>query len=162
MAKVVMTCGKICSGKSTYAAKLCSELNGVILSIDELTLALFNNEAGDKLDMYVERARSYLYKQSVRLIRAGVNVVLDWGFWTEAEREYAKRFYDSEGIEHELHYLSIDDELWKKRINGRNALVSEGKTDAYYVDEGLMEKFASIFQEPEDREINKIISQIGV
>ena len=140
MAKVVMTCGKICSGKSTYAAKLCSELNGVILSIDELTLALFNNEAGDKLDMYVERARSYLYKQSVRLIRAGVN----------------------EGIEHDLHYLSIDDELWKKRINGRNALVSEGKTDAYYVDEGLMEKFASIFQEPEDREINKIISQIGV
>lgn len=162
MAKVVMTCGKICSGKSTYAAKLCSELNGVILSIDELTLALFNNEAGDKFDMYVERARSYLYKQSVRLIRAGVNVVLDWGFWTKAEREYAKRFYDSEGIEHELHYLSIDDELWKKRINGRNVLVSEGKTDAYYVDEELMEKFASIFQEPEDREINKIISQIGV
>ena len=40
MPKVIMTCGKICSGKSTYAQKLRLEYSAVILSVDEITLAL--------------------------------------------------------------------------------------------------------------------------
>ncbi|MBQ9808153.1 MAG: ATP-binding protein [Ruminococcus sp.] len=158
MAKVIMTCGKICSGKSTYAAKLCSELNAVILSVDELTLALFRNETGEMHDVYVERAEKYFFEKSVQIVRAGMNVILDWGLWTKAERKYAKEFYDSQNIECELHYLRISDELWKKRISERNSLVKAGKVSAYYVDEGLAMKFASIFEEPEDHEINKIIS----
>ena len=41
MAKVIMTCGRICCGKTTYAQKLREERNAVILSIDEITLTLF-------------------------------------------------------------------------------------------------------------------------
>jgi len=162
VAKVIMTCGRICSGKSTYAEKLRNELNAVILSVDELTLALFNNETGEMHDVYVERAEKYLYEKSVQIVQAGVNVILDWGFWTKNEREYAKGFYGSRHIECEIHYINIDDLLWKKRIEGRNELVKAGKVSAYYVDEGLARKFASIFEEPEEYEINKIISQIGV
>ena len=51
MPKVIMTCGKICSGKSTYAQKLRLEYSAVILSVDEITLALFGNEAGRKLPL---------------------------------------------------------------------------------------------------------------
>lgn len=40
MAQVIMTCGKICSGKSTYAQKLSKKYNAVILSVDEITLSL--------------------------------------------------------------------------------------------------------------------------
>ena len=29
MAKVIMLCGKICSGKSTYAERLKKEMNGI-------------------------------------------------------------------------------------------------------------------------------------
>ena len=162
MAKVIMTCGRICSGKSTYAEKLRSELNAVILSVDELTLALFNNETGEKHDIYVERAERYLFEKSVQLVQAGIDVILDWGFWTKAEREYAKEFYGSRNIEYEFHYIIIDDVLWKERIASRNELIKAGKVSAYYVDEGLAMKFASIFEEPEEYEINKIISQIGV
>ena len=41
MAEVIMTCGRICSGKSTYAQKLRTERNAVILSVDEITLRFF-------------------------------------------------------------------------------------------------------------------------
>ena len=41
MAEVIMMCGRICSGKSTYAKRLSREKNAVILSVDEITLALF-------------------------------------------------------------------------------------------------------------------------
>lgn len=80
MPKVIMTCGRICSGKSTYAQKLRLEYSAVILSVDEITLALFGNEAGEKLDDYVCRAEKYLYDKSLEIIETGTNVILDWGF----------------------------------------------------------------------------------
>ena len=39
MSKVILTCGKICCGKTTYAQKLCKENNAILLSVDEITLA---------------------------------------------------------------------------------------------------------------------------
>ena len=41
MAKVILICGKICSGKSTYAQQLRRENRAVVLSIDEVMLAFF-------------------------------------------------------------------------------------------------------------------------
>ena len=154
MAKVVMTCGRICSGKSTYAHRIADELSAVILSVDEITLALFPEGAGEMLDTYVERAEEYLYGKSVDIVGAGINVVLDWGFWTKEEREFARKYYGQHGISCELHYLDVPDELWRQRIAERNRLVSEGKVSAYYVDKGLEEKFAAIFQVPDDNEID--------
>ena len=157
MAEVIMTCGKLCSGKSTYARKLAEECGAVILSVDEITLTVFRNEAGDMLDEYVRRIQDYLYGKSLEIAAAGTDVILDWGFWTSAEREYARRFYSQNKVSCELHYLDISDELWKQRIAARNQLVSEGKVSAYYVDKGLEEKFAGIFQIPDESEIDKRI-----
>lgn len=157
MAKVVMTCGKLCSGKSTYARRLAKELDAVILSVDEITLAVFRNEAGDMLDEYVRRIQEYLYGKSLEIAAAGTDVVLDWGFWTSSEREYARSFYRQHGVECELHYLDITDELWKQRIAERNESVRAGDVSAYYVDKGLKEKFAGIFQPPDESEIDKRI-----
>ena len=154
MAEVIMTCGKICSGKSTYARKLAAELNAVILSVDEIMLELFPEGVGEMHDTYVERAEMYLYRKSLEMIRTGTNVILDWGFWTRAEREFAREFYSSHNIATEIHYLDIGDELWRMRINKRNELVRAGAVSAYYVDEGLAEKFSAIFEKPEADEIN--------
>lgn len=157
MAEVIMTCGRICSGKSTYACKLSAEMGAVILSVDEITLALFPEGAGEMFDTYVERAQDYLYRKSLEIVRTGTDAVLDWGFWTRKEREYAREFYGRNGIRCELHYLDISDELWRERISGRNELVRAGKTSAYYVDDGLAAKFAAIFEEPAENEIDKTI-----
>lgn len=47
MAKVIMVCGKICSGKSTYAECLRKKNNAVLLSIDEIMLAMFGQHVGE-------------------------------------------------------------------------------------------------------------------
>ena len=157
MAEVIMTCGRICSGKSTYAQKLRTERNAVILSVDEITLALFPDGAGEMLDTYVERVEELLYRKALEIIEAGTDVILDWGFWTRAERIYARRFFGEKGIHCELHYLKVSDELWRERIKKRNSLIAEGKLSAYYVDAGLAEKAADIFEEPDENEIDQII-----
>ena len=154
MAKVYLICGKICCGKTTYAQKLCNENNAVLLSVDEITLALFGQHCGDKHDEYVERTEKYLLNKSLELIENNINVVLDWGFWTKAERKAVKEFYKSRNIECEFHYIDISDEVWKSRLRKRNNDVRANETSAYYVDDNLATKFASIFEVPSEDEID--------
>ena len=154
MAKVYMTCGKICSGKSTYADGLRRRFKGVVLSVDEITLALFPEGVGEMHDTYVERAESYLFAKSLELIEVGIDVILDWGFWTKVNRDKAKEFYKVRGIDTEMHYIDVCDETWKQRLAYRNAKVEAGETEAYYVDENLATKFAAIFETPDKDEIN--------
>lgn len=154
MPKVFLTCGKICSGKSTYADKLRTENKAVLLSVDEITLAMFGRDAGENHDTYVERAENYLYEKSIEIIKTGISVVLDWGFWTKSERDFAKEFYRSHGVEYEFHYIDISDDTWRANINKRNRSVLAGETDAYYVDDGLAKKFESIFEIPDKSEID--------
>lgn len=154
MAKVIMTCGKICSGKSTYAKSLLLENQAVVLSVDEIMLALFGQQVGDMHDEYVARTEKYLFDKSADVIENGISVILDWGFWTRAERAFARKFYGSRNIKCEFHYIDIKDELWMRRIENRNRLISEGKLDAYYVDEKLAQKFGAIFEPPSDDEID--------
>ena len=96
MAKVILICGKICSGKSTYAEQMRVQNHAALLSVDEITLALFGQHCGDKHDDYVERTQNYLFDKSLELIEAGINVVLDWGFWMKEERDYAREFYNGQ------------------------------------------------------------------
>ncbi len=46
MAKVYMMCAPVCCGKTTEAAKLRAEKKAVVLSVDDITLALFGQNAG--------------------------------------------------------------------------------------------------------------------
>lgn len=154
MAKVYLICGKICSGKSTYAEQLRVQHNAVLLSTDEITLALFGQHCGDKHDDYVERTQNYLFNKSLELIEVEINVILDWGFWMKEERDYAREFYNSRNIECEFHYVDISDESWMARLKKRNCEVLAEKTSAYYVDDNLAEKFASIFEVPSEDEID--------
>ena len=154
MPKVIMMCGKICSGKSTYAEKLRKENKAVILSIDEIILALFGQDAGEKHNDYVAKTREYLYQKSLEIIESGIDVVLDWGFWTKEERACARSLYGSNGISNELHYIDIDDCEWHRRIEKRNQDTLAHKRDAYYIDDGLMAKFETIFEKPDPTEID--------
>lgn len=158
MAKVIMICGRICCGKSTYAQSMRAKSGAAVLSVDEIMLAVFGQYVGEKHDEYVERTEKYLFGKSAELIESGINVILDWGFWTKEERRYAREFYRARNIGCELHYIDISGGLWKQRLAKRNAQVEAGKADAYYVDENLAEKFASVFEVPDSEEIDITIN----
>lgn len=154
MAKVIMTCGKICSGKSTYAEKLRKEYGAVVLSIDELMTAVLGRELGDMHDEYVRRCEQYLYKKAVEIALSGTNVILDWGFWKKAQREYAREYFRQQGTDCEFHYIAVSDDEWKKRIASRNAEAVSGRSDVYFIDDGLLSKFLTLFEEPDRQEMD--------
>lgn len=109
-----MTCGNLCSGKSTYAEKLGKELRAVVLSIDELMTTVLGRELGDMHDEYFRR----------------------------------------QGIDCEFHYIAVSNEEWERRIAARNAEVLNGRSDVYHIDSGLLEKFRTMFEEPDRQEMD--------
>ncbi|MDQ2087966.1 ATP-binding protein [Herbivorax sp. ANBcel31] len=166
MSKVILICGKICSGKSYYANKIKEKENAVILSTDEVTYDLTDNEQGESYEKFANRVNAYLMKKAVELTKIGCNVIFDWGFWTKSNRQETTDYYKSKNINIEWHYIDIDDETWYKNIEYRNKKVlnGEGGSD-FYVDEGLLNKVLSTFETPNrnemdiwyrpDREINE-------
>lgn len=154
MAKVFLVCGKLCSGKSVHAETLRKEHKAVILSVDEITLALFGQDAGEKHDEYAKRVKKYLFEKSLNIIEIGVDVILDWGFGTKKEREFAREFYCSRNISLKFHYIDIDDKEWERRIQERNRNVLADRVNAYYVVDELRTKLNSTFEKPNRNEMD--------
>ena len=157
MARIIITCGKLCSGKTTYSKRLAKEIGAVRLSVDEITLLLLGPFAGDILDEYFQKLEKYLMEKSLEAAEAGVSSVIDLGLWTKAEREKVRKFYRERGAECEIHYLKVPDGVWRERIEKRNREIEAGLTEAYPVDENLLKKFESFFEEPSPDEVDAII-----
>lgn len=149
MSKIIAICGKICCGKSYYAKQIKEQENAVILSTDEATYDLIGNEQGELYNAFAERVNKYLIKKAAEIVKADCNVVLDWGFWTKAERRETTKYFNQFGIDVEWHYVDIEQSRWKQLIEERNNKIKNGNGGSdFYVDEGLMEKLLSKFEEP--------------
>lgn len=155
MAKVIITCGKLCCGKTTYAKKICEEMPAVLLSVDEMMLGIFGNDVGEEHEKYTELIKAYLTKKAVQIVRNGINVIMDWGLWTKKERNEIRSYFKKHNTEIKVHYLEIEDTEWQKRIRKRNReIMKNDGTEAYFVDDGLLEKCKILFENLEIDEID--------
>ena len=155
MGKVILTCGKICSGKSYYSKQLKEELNAVIISPDEATYVLLNNEQGEFYDIFSKRLSKYLTKKVGEIAKTGANVIYERGLWSKIERQEVRDYYKNLGIDCEIHYVCVNDETWKQNIFERNKRVQDGEGGSdFYLDEGLMKKLESLWEEPTEEEFD--------
>lgn len=155
MGKVYLICGKICSGKTYYAKALKDKYNAVILSTDEVTYDLINNEQGEFYNVFAQRVNNYLKKKAAEICKAGANVILDWGFWTKENRIDISEYLKSCDVSYEWHYIDADDDTWNRNIEERNKRIEEGNGGSdFYVDEGLLNKLLSMFEVPDKSEID--------
>ncbi|MBO6140261.1 MAG: ATP-binding protein [Ruminococcus sp.] len=146
MPKVIMTIGRICSGKSSYAKAMAKRINAVIFSVDEITLKLLGQSGSGRLDEYVKKLKEYFFQKTLQTLNNGVNVILDWGFWTREERDFARSFFKDAGAEYEFHFINITDDEWQRRVAKRNEDIFAGKVQDYLVDNGLAEKADALFE----------------
>jgi predicted kinase len=154
MNKVILICGKICAGKTTYAKKIANDTNAVILSVDEIMLALFGQPIGDKHDEMLEKTEKYLFKKTVELVSKGIDVILDWGFYTYYMRQFATKYFTDLGIKVEWHYLEVDNTNWQKYLSKRNSEIKNNMENFYFIDNATVEKFKNFFEEPQTNEID--------
>ena len=142
MSKIILLCGKIGSGKTTLAKQLEKEKGFVCFSADEKMLKNYGeihdkNEFREKLTECI----SQIFDESLTLLKKGISVVLDFGFWTKKERDEAKKIFENFDVE--LVYLKSDDVENLKRISKRNT-----QKNAYYFDEETYYFLMKKFEEP--------------
>lgn len=157
MAKIHLIYGRLCSGKTTLAKELAALEKAVVLSCDELMLAIFPEDGlGNSYEEISTRAKEYLWKKAFEMNAAGVNVILDWGFWTKSAREDALSRCRERNIPFVRHLIDIPDEEWHRRIEKRNQAVRLGLRQDYLVDEGLYKKFFSRYEAPSRDEVDAV------
>lgn len=163
MAKVIILCGKIASGKTYYANKIKNETNAIILSVDDLMLNLSDSCLGKQHDDMALRCERYFYGLANQIYRNGTDVILDFGYWSKMEREEAKQYFRYSGIPVELHYVKIEEEKRLIQLDHRNKnLMSQQENKqsgrVYIIEEELRRRLDQKFEEPSPDEIDVVIS----
>ncbi|MBK9217260.1 MAG: AAA family ATPase [Uliginosibacterium sp.] len=87
MAEIVLCCGQVSSGKSTFARRLAAERGHFPFSADEWMRHFYGEPPErDVFDRQLGQCCEMIYRMAERLLARGVDVVLDFGFWQRAER----------------------------------------------------------------------------
>lgn len=155
MGKVILVCGKIGSGKTTYSNMLAKQLNAVNISQDELMLELFGAELyvnePERYEKYCSRVEDYVKRKAGEAARAGATVICENGFWPRSERNELRRFYLDIGVKCELHYIDTPEEQRLQNIYRRNEEIRQGKSHFFLTKEKDIHHY---FEMPTDDEID--------
>jgi predicted kinase len=121
MATAHLIFGYLGVGKTTFAHDLALRVNGVLLSEDEWYLALYADGRRDHLDAELsQRLVAVLDNLWPQILRRGVDVVLDFGFWNRERRDHARASAANVGGQATLYWITCDDEVARERVTQRN------------------------------------------
>lgn len=146
MPSVYLLCGKPGAGKTTLAHQFEQCRAGIRLSADELMVALFGQHmARETFERRLAACKDYLLNETVRLNRIGVSVVLDWGFWTCAERLATHARLEEQNIMVQLLYLDVPNPELQARLAERNTHLPAG---TFEITDAMFTAFSNQFEEP--------------
>lgn len=155
MPEILLLCGKTGSGKTFYADALCSKAGAKFfkLSSDDIMLRLFDVCPGPETHgNFEKRSKAYLATLALRLLDLGLNVILDYGFWTRAERDEARSFFAQSGYGARLVYFDTPSEVAAENLKKRAEHLQKTGELGYIIDEKKRAFFDSLFEPPADDE----------
>ncbi|MFG1706051.1 AAA family ATPase [Nonomuraea sp. M3C6] len=142
--RLILLCGLPGSGKTTPAKRLAAELPAVRLCPDEwlahLGIDLYDEEARDRLEQLL-----WLHAQD--LLKLGQTVILEFGFWSRAERDELRRAAHALGAAVELRYLAAPLDELCRRLESRNEAPDP-------INREQLEQWATLFEAPTPDEIS--------
>ncbi|MFT7776660.1 AAA family ATPase [Roseateles sp.] len=120
-------------GKTHFARQLAAERRCVLLSHDEWVVRLFGSQPTTaQIESAREPIHAMLWMYTSRIVDAGSDVVLDFGFWTRGERDRAREQVRQAGAAHRLYTFKCSPQLAWERVKRRNGLDS---ADSLHIDE---------------------------
>lgn len=141
MSRLILICGLPGAGKTTLARRLATDLPAVRLCPDEwlsdLGADLFDVVARDRLER-----RFWVHAQE--LLRLGQPVILEFGFWSRAERDEKRLAARALGVPVELHYLTAPLDELVRRVAERGGVA---------IPRALFEEYLPLFEPPTAEEL---------
>lgn len=141
------------SGKTTLARRLEVEYSALRLTVDEWHIQLFGSDVhddSDEADWAGHNARhssieALLWGAAARVLVLGVDVILDFGFWTRIERDEFRGRARDLGAGFRIHFADIRDDLLIDRIRARNLARSAG---TFHIPETKLKEWMLLFEPP--------------
>ena len=141
-----LICGLPCSGKTTCAKSLELKIPALRLSPDEWITRLYGADiSGEALDAARNPVEGVLWDLAARALVLGLDVILEYGFWTRSEREEFRWRAAELGARSELHFTHAPEGELLRRLARRNADLPEG---TFRIDEAQMRKWFGLFEAP--------------
>ena len=115
--------GRVGAGKTTYARQYARDRRAVFFCLDEWMANLFTMDAPQPLTLAwmlprVERAERQIWAAAQQILAAGVDVVLELGFFTRAQRDRMRAL--AAGHEIQTHVVDAPAAVRRDRVRARN------------------------------------------
>lgn len=158
MATLHLMVGLPGSGKTALARELESDHAALRLTVDEWHVRLFGNDVhddSDEADFAAHSARhaaieSLLWETAARVLVLGVDVILDFGFWTRSERDQFRAEAQTLGAGFRIHFADVSAEVLLERIKARNAQLPPG---TFHIPETKLKDWMPLFEPPSPDEL---------
>jgi predicted kinase len=135
------------AGKSTLSRALAAQEQAVLLVQDQWLAALYPGEILDVLDYSrcSTRLTAAMAPLVASLLSKGLSVVLDFPGNTTKQRAWYRQLIEAAGVEHELHFIDLPDDVCKRQLRERSAGLPAGTP---WTTEAEFDLITSYFQPP--------------
>ncbi len=132
------------SGKTTLARRLEREHSALRLTPDEWIAPLLPEGWGrTELDRLRDPTEAIQWDVAARVLRLGLDVVLDWGLWARAERDELRA--QALGARVKVHFCDVPFSELQARLAARNETLGPGE---FRIEEADLRLWWSRFEPP--------------
>jgi predicted kinase len=145
--------GFVGSGKTTFARRLERTLPAVRFTHDEWVHHLFGaHPPADHFAALYSRIDDLIWRQAVRVLQLGCDVILDHGFWSRESRDRARARVASIGAGAVLYLVACPEAEGERRVSERSRDVPR---DSLWIDQAAVELFRKRFEplEPDEKHV---------
>jgi predicted kinase len=143
--------GLPCAGKTTLARRIERDRRALRLTPDEWQIRLFGTDRQvPGHDARHDLVEAVLWDLAARVLELGVDVILDFGFWTRAERENFRGRAMRLRARSEVHFADASEAELLSRVRERNGRRPEG---TFVITEEQIVAWAKLFEPPTPDEL---------
>ncbi|MEM9066029.1 MAG: ATP-binding protein [Planctomycetota bacterium] len=158
MSTLTLMCGLPGAGKTTVAKRIEEETGAVRLCPDEWIKAIltgppeFRGDVRSELDRLRDPVERVQRRHAFDLLARNINVILENGFWSRAERLELVESAHRLGAETRLILLDPPLEVLLARLKDRNETASRS-ADSFQVSEADLVAWSKLFERPDQGEL---------
>lgn len=144
-------CGLPGAGKTTLARDLEQRYRALRLTPDEwITRLLGPDPAPDALDAARDPTEALQWDIATRVLALGIDVILDFGFWSRDERELYRAKAHALGAGSIVHFVDAPLETLHARLAARR---QEPPANTFRVTAEQLNQWSTLFQRPTAEEL---------